>query len=239
MYDFASFLGLGGMPGQGNMVVSGDFNTQTKACQDGALQPPCSGVFWFLDELKPGDEIAVEWEEQHFSYIVETLCWIGEEENFVPLTVVTGSPVLTLITAAGDVDLWTADFTHRLVVRASATGTYGLGCPIGSSEAIPRAHYGSSQDEVDGIVVSPLVGGEEAEAIVQSGLGAMCQIDMRNADGTPVFSAPMIPVGGGALVLQWRVWEWLKPGAYDITADCGGEPKTVEVVLGDAPVRRF
>ena len=93
MYDFdAFFFGMGGLPGQGNVVVAGDLNSMDYPCQDRTLTAPCSGVFWFLEELTPGDEITIDWDGQSFRYAVEVLCWIPAEEDFNQFAVDVGAP---------------------------------------------------------------------------------------------------------------------------------------------------
>ena len=240
MYDFAGFYGLGGTPGSGNAVVAGDLNSWDFVCQDGTQAPPCDGVFWFLDELSAGDAISIEWEGRPYEYVVENLCWIDREENFESLVRTTSDSTLTMITAAGEF-LYAANmFSHRLVVRASVTGaTHSLSCGAGSSVALPKERFTDSIDDVYAIKVSPLIRGEEAVVFATAELGAVCYVEMRHADGTPVFYVPAVPVGGGTVGLQWRVWERLEVGSYDISVDCGAAPVTVRVTVADGPTRQF
>ena len=59
-YNFSAWPGKGGAPGLGgNAVFAGHVDSGTKACNNGAVPPPCQAVFWDISALRLGDEVQV------------------------------------------------------------------------------------------------------------------------------------------------------------------------------------
>jgi hypothetical protein len=207
-------------------------------CQDRTLTAPCSGVFWFLEELTPGDEITIDWDGQSFRYAVEVLCWIPAEEDFNQFAVDVGAPTLTMITAAGK---WAgSSFSHRLVVRAStAGGASAVNCgPEVVREGFPGYEKLFTGD-VHEVEVSPLILGQPGLLLAEVDPVLACRVEMRRTDGLPLFATEAYALGGGVFGLEWRVWERLEQGFYDITVNCGGAPLTKRVSVSDRPTRQF
>jgi hypothetical protein len=137
IYDLSPFPGLGGMPGRGNNIFSGDPDSGTRSCSNGTVPPPCKAVFFDLRRLARGDEIQVFWERQAFIYRVVANCWVertGQEVDVLYAT--TEKEIATLITAGGP--FVRGSYTYDLYVRAERIpGSISPDCPAGSPTPPP------------------------------------------------------------------------------------------------------
>lgn len=109
-WDTVGWYQYGYRPGElGNAVFAGHLDTDTGA----------PGIFWQLDELKPGDSILIETNQGKLLFQIETL--VSYPYDQAPVEEIFGAtdiPSLSLITCSGT---WNRDikiYDHRLVVYA-------------------------------------------------------------------------------------------------------------------------
>lgn len=114
-YDFSAIPGLGGRPGSGgNSVIAGHFDYHDFG----------PAVFWNLDKLKAGDEIAVRLRDGS-EYRYTTMSNRVVEAGAAPWASIVASTrqeSVTLITCAGDFDPGTDTYAERRVVWAVRIG---------------------------------------------------------------------------------------------------------------------
>jgi hypothetical protein len=124
-YDFSAWPGLGGAPGNGNMVLAGHVDSGVKACKNGTVPAPCEAVLWDLNRLKTGDIIEVHVKGVTYKYRIAT----NEPVHAVngpwnQIVASTAEPTITIITCGGDFNRQTREYSHRQVVTARLiTGT--------------------------------------------------------------------------------------------------------------------
>jgi LPXTG-site transpeptidase (sortase) family protein len=119
-YNFSSWPGLGGAPGQGgNSVFAGHVDSGFKACDNGSVPPPCEAVFWDVSRLSVGDKIEIHLNGQVFTYSVTSNQAV--DANSAPwdqIVAATAQETITLITCGGDFNTQTHEYNHRQVVVA-------------------------------------------------------------------------------------------------------------------------
>jgi LPXTG-site transpeptidase (sortase) family protein len=114
-YDFSAIPGLGGSPGAGgNSVIAGHFDYHDFG----------PAVFWNLDKLKAGDEIAVRLRDGS-EYRYRTMSNHVVDAAAAPWASIVASTrqeSVTLITCAGDFNPGTDTYAERRVVWAVRIG---------------------------------------------------------------------------------------------------------------------
>jgi hypothetical protein len=126
LVQFGADTTYGGMPGSGNTIVYGRFDT-TLNCPGG--ESACEAVFFNLRRLRPGSEIQVFWEQKVYSYMVSLVCSIPKQAPFDPVVEKTANERLTLMTEAGQFDRDKRTYSHTLLVIAEPTRSPNLQCP--------------------------------------------------------------------------------------------------------------
>ena len=111
----AWYENLAGLGEVGNVVMAGHIDYWNVG----------PAVFYTINQLAPGDEIAVTGEDgQVYAYQVE---WVRQyDAGDAPLDEIvgsTGDESLTLITCGGTFDYTTGEYLHRTVVRATRVET--------------------------------------------------------------------------------------------------------------------
>jgi hypothetical protein len=139
LYDFSLWPGIGGGPGSGNSVISGNVDSGTQPCRGGSQPPPCQAVFWSLPLLVTGDRVVLFWDRTAYEFTVVNACWAEARVSPDALLRTTESETLTLITAGGSFTPG-AGYSHRLYVRAERTaGSLARECAVGEAQAPPNA----------------------------------------------------------------------------------------------------
>jgi len=120
-YDFGSFAGLGGVPGEGrNAVFSGHVDYVARVPYLGSVRYGGPGVFARLTEVRVGDVIEVDRSGEPLRYVVawtthvdaETAPWQAYWSASVPID------SITIYTCAGQFDAASISYSDRVVVRA-------------------------------------------------------------------------------------------------------------------------
>ena len=122
-YDLSAWDGLGGAPGKGGNAVFAGHVDRTAWLDWAGVEYSGLAVFFYLDNLTPGQQIEVEMDGATHTYTVQ---WIrpvaassGEwAEIFGPDP--TGADAITLITCGGDFNAVEGSYASRVVVRAVA-----------------------------------------------------------------------------------------------------------------------
>lgn len=118
-YDFSAFPGAGGFPGLGGRVIlSGHVDSGRAACKNGTVPPPCAAVFWDVDQLNAGDEIAVQVGGETHRYRVTSSEDVSanDQAKWDALWLSTPNETIALITCGGDFNRATSSYSHRHVV---------------------------------------------------------------------------------------------------------------------------
>jgi LPXTG-site transpeptidase (sortase) family protein len=108
-YDFSTYPGMGGYPGEGgNAVFSGHVD----------YHPHYEAVFWDLHLVAPGDIIEVGLPDgTAVRYSVQWSQTISPEADFSSYVTRTGEDIITIVTCQGTFNSATHNYDHRLVVR--------------------------------------------------------------------------------------------------------------------------
>jgi LPXTG-site transpeptidase (sortase) family protein len=119
-YDFSSWPGKGGAPGQGgNSIFAGHVDSGTKACDNGSKPPPCTAVLWDLNQLHIGDEIDVQINGKMIKYKVTSNQPINANSGpWDQIVSATATESLTIITCGGDFNRDTHEYNNRQVLTA-------------------------------------------------------------------------------------------------------------------------
>jgi LPXTG-site transpeptidase (sortase) family protein len=117
-YDFSTWQGLGGFPGQGgNVVVSGHVDSGRVACKNGTVPAPCQAVFWDIGKLMRGDEVEFHVGGEIFRYRVtsnQAVHAVTADWNAIVAS--TAEETITMITCGGNFNPQTRTYDHRQVV---------------------------------------------------------------------------------------------------------------------------
>ena len=126
LYDLSALPGMGGLPGEegSNAVLSGHVDQRTWL-EYAQVNYVGLGIFAYLDNLTPGQQIDLEVYGGFHSYVVEWVREVGAssggEWNDI-LSATPGVQAITLITCGGDFDPSSATYASRTVVRAVKVG---------------------------------------------------------------------------------------------------------------------
>lgn len=106
-YDFSSWGGLGGAPGEAgsNVVLAGHV--------DYIRVGPA--VFWSIKDLAPGDQVTVNTPNGPITYAIQWSQWAGPYDDFTSYVARQGQDVVTIVTCIGGFS--GGHYTNRLVVR--------------------------------------------------------------------------------------------------------------------------
>jgi hypothetical protein len=118
-YDFTSWPGIGGYPGiGGNPIFSGHVDYGHGYCKNGTVPPPCTAVFWDLDQLATGDTIEVHLKGATFTYRVTGSLDMGANDGDTWNRVIKSSAkeTITLVTCGGDFNKATGEYDKRHIV---------------------------------------------------------------------------------------------------------------------------
>jgi LPXTG-site transpeptidase (sortase) family protein len=117
-YEFPNHPGLGGVPGfGGNVVLAGHVDSGFKACKNGTVPPPCTAVLWDVHQLKPGDEIQIEYGGKTFVYRVTSNEAVdADSAPWEQIVASTEEETVTIITCGGDFNRATGSYESRQVV---------------------------------------------------------------------------------------------------------------------------
>jgi hypothetical protein len=122
-YDFSAWPGKGGRPGAGNPVFAGHVDSGRVACDGGTEPPPCTAVFWDLNNLELGDEVHIIVGDTRYKYAVSSNEPVDAATGpWDQLVSSTAEPSLTIITCGGDFNRETGEYDKRQVVRADFIG---------------------------------------------------------------------------------------------------------------------
>ena len=131
LQDFSThWPDLGGLPGDGNTVLTGKLDSGRVACKGGTIPPPCEAVFWELKRLAEGDTVEVYWSGQRHDYRVISTCVVSAADGpWDEIVAKPDSQLLTLITAAGP--FVNGSYVNRLVVTAGKDASVSVpwDCP--------------------------------------------------------------------------------------------------------------
>ena len=232
IYDFVALDGFGGMPGNGNVVISAKLDSGSVACQGGNVPPPCSAAFWSLGSLRPGASIQVIWDGELNEYTVVSFCRILNTKPFDSFVKTTDYEAVTLITATGGFDEAKRQYTHTLVVRgAKQLQSPPLDCGEGTSEPLPTG-IPKSQSSVSVMSVSsPVARGHEAVVVASADPGVGCSISMKKKDSYQVLGFVAFADDSGRITFSWRIGESIAPGEYILNVDCNATPVIVPFVV--------
>ena len=229
LYDFGdSFPDFGGLPGAGNAVLFGNPDSGSQSCKDGTEPPPCEGVFWNLNRVTTGDQVAVDWDGERFLYNVVSLCSIPRTEQFDEIYMTNDTPTLTLVTAGGDFDFDNLRYSHIIFVRAEAEeGAIEPSCPDGStrppipgptSTPVPPAEV-SITSLAEAVRI-----GDRLHVEATSSTGAQCFLRIYSPEGVAEFGAiRQVEDASGLLIVDWLIRDKVTPGNKRFEIDCGGE----------------
>ncbi len=118
-YDFAAFPGLGGYPGSGGTIVlSGHVDYGGGYCKNGTVPPPCTAVFWDLNDLKAGDIIELHLPNGVHRYRITGSDNIAptNQEKWDDIWKADATESIALITCGGDFNRTTHEYNTRHVV---------------------------------------------------------------------------------------------------------------------------
>jgi sortase (surface protein transpeptidase) len=123
-YDLSIWDGLGGSPGEGGNAIFAGHVDQTAWLDWASVQYAGLGVFFFLDNLTPGQQITIEMNDHTHIYVVQWIRSLETEsdewaEIYGPDH--SGNDAITLITCGGDYDAEEKSYALRIVVRAIAS----------------------------------------------------------------------------------------------------------------------
>ncbi len=139
IYDFKEFgPSFGGTPGAGTILVAGKLDSGRAPCKSGTVPPPCTGVFWELNRLRPGNPIKLYWQRAAYEYTVVSSCWFDNSTgaDFTRVVAAGTVEVLRLTTAGGN---WNGKaYSHTLIVTAErSSGSASKDCFQGASAVAP------------------------------------------------------------------------------------------------------
>jgi hypothetical protein len=119
-YDFKNHDGLGGVPGFGNVVVSGHVDWGGRdgtGCKNNTVRPPCQAVFWDIGSLRVGDQIELNVGGRVYAYRVTSNQSVDAAgADWQRIVSSTQQETITLITCGGDFNPVTREYNHRQVV---------------------------------------------------------------------------------------------------------------------------
>jgi len=116
LYEAALLAGTG-FPGRpGNAAISGHVSLKGRG----------DGTFRWLEKLQPGDDIIVQQDTMRYIYRVDSSHVVLPTD--VSVLAPTAEPSLTLITCT-DWDFLKAEYTRRLIVKATLAGQRDTGVP--------------------------------------------------------------------------------------------------------------
>lgn len=123
-YDLSKWDGLGGAPGEGGNAVFAGHVDQTTWLDWANVQYSGLAVFFFLDNLTPGQQITIEMNGLTHIYVVQWIRSLEPEsdewaEIYGPDH--SGNDAITLITCGGDFNPEDKSYALRIVVRAIAS----------------------------------------------------------------------------------------------------------------------
>jgi hypothetical protein len=137
VYDFRELPGLGGMPGEGTLVLYGQVDSGRKPCKNGTVPPPCAAVGFYFNNLEPGAKVEVYWEKQRYVYTVVSTCsFETTAPNLTNVMTRQPSPSLILLTETGDFSLTTRRYSHMLEVQPRSSHFEGTGMPGGDKAGL-------------------------------------------------------------------------------------------------------
>ena len=122
-YDLAAWDGLGGAPGQGGNAVFAGHVDRSAWLDWVGVEFSGLAVFFYLDNLTPGQQIEVEMDGATHTYTVQWIRPVAASSSewaqiFGPDP--SGADAITLITCGGDFNAVEGSYASRVVVRAVA-----------------------------------------------------------------------------------------------------------------------
>jgi hypothetical protein len=239
LYDFSSFSAqpaLGGLPGSGNAVISGKFDSGSVPCRGGFSLPPCGGIFFDLKRLAAGDTVTVVWKQQTYAYKVVSLCLIERtSRSFDHVVARTDSESLTLLTSAGQFDPNARNYSHFLYVRTELKpDSLARDCPVGSTQPPPEPTQTPSPPADVTVVALPesVSTGAELTLAATTAPNKTCKMLVVSAEGRPVLEAAGMKADAqGTIAFKWTMPSSIKAGTYRLEVSCGGKPVLRELTV--------
>lgn len=129
---------FGGLPGRGNTVMIGNYDSGTTSCNQGKTPPPCLAVFKSLHEVTKGDKVEVVWEGTTIQYEVKAICNVPANKLPIEVYATTSEERISFFTYGGVFDKKTFQYSHWLIVIAQKPESQATSCPAGTSDGPPK-----------------------------------------------------------------------------------------------------
>lgn len=138
LIDFTSkYPALGGIPGEGNAVLYGNYDGGPNPCNYGKNPPPCYAVMEKLHRVAVGDAIEIRWGEKTLAYAVGAVCNVPVGKLPADVYERTSQARVTLYSLGGDFNKATGSYPSFVVVVAEKPGA-PVSCPPGTLVGPPK-----------------------------------------------------------------------------------------------------
>lgn len=138
LIDFTSkYLVLGGIPGEGNAVLYGNYDGGPNPCNYGKDPSPCYAVMKNLHLVAVGDAVEIRWGEKTLTYAVGAVCNVSVDKLPGDVYERTSQSRVTLYSLAGDFNKTTGSYPSFVVIVAEKPGA-SVSCPPGTLAGPPK-----------------------------------------------------------------------------------------------------